>query len=137
MYVALGSMFWPIQPMTGPPIGVVPIMAVMYSAITRPRTETGEVSWSVAEFIVMNATLPLPTNSRAIAIVQNVGMNAATSIVTPRNVAAKPIRLCVARPNLAISSPPATDPIPIIDDSTPYPVASRSNVNFANSGSAI
>jgi hypothetical protein len=54
-----------IQPITGPPTGVVPWKATCQSASTRPRMLGSELSWIVELPIAMNYKLAQPTNSSA------------------------------------------------------------------------
>jgi hypothetical protein len=54
-----------IQPIAGPPIGVVPWKATCHSAIARPRMLGSALSWMVELPIAMKETLAQPTNSSA------------------------------------------------------------------------
>ena len=54
-----------IQPIAGPPTGVVPWKATCQSAITRPRMLGSALSWMVELPIAMKETLAQPTNSSA------------------------------------------------------------------------
>ena len=54
-----------IQPISGPPTGVVPWKATCHSAIARPRMFGSELSWMVELPMEMNETLAQPTNSIA------------------------------------------------------------------------
>jgi hypothetical protein len=54
-----------IQPISGPPIGVVPWNATCQNAIVRPLKLGSAASWIVELPMAMNETLAQPTNSSA------------------------------------------------------------------------
>jgi hypothetical protein len=102
-----------IPPTAGPPIGVEPWSATNQRAITRPRIEGSEASWSVVLPIDMNDTLAAPTRARATSSIAMLGAAAARAIVTAKAAAAMVTGRSPVRPRAATTRPPAIAPAPI------------------------
>jgi hypothetical protein len=90
----------PIQPTSGPPIGVVPPIATTSSETTRPRIAGAEFSCNSDVATDRNETLDEPSTNSSPSVISRVGASpVAVSTI------AKPIPPSSSRPAVALSVP--------------------------------
>ena len=123
------------SPISGPPIGVVPWKAIAQSAMTRPRMEGAALSCRVELPRAMNETLAQPTAASARYSRKSRGAPAARKSTTAKAEAASATGRRPVWPRAAVTSPPATAPIPIEAVMKPYTVAPPWKVCLASTGS--
>src|SRR5688500_15470101 len=86
-----------MAPIIGAPSGVVPMNAMVYSAMTRPRIDGSALTCSTEFARAMYVTLNAPANGNATIAHQMVGMTDTTSTDAPNQVAERMRREWVGR----------------------------------------
>ena len=76
-----------MAPITGPPMGVVPISSTVWRASTRPCMRGSARIWTIAVVAVMKAMLLKPTRTTIGNVAPTLGAKARTSEVTPNAAA--------------------------------------------------
>ena len=122
------------HPMNGPPIGVVPSTAIVYTAITRPRICGSEPSCTIELFAPMNVIWPAPITRMMTNATPSVGVSATAVMANPNTRPATNSRRRVACERWATMSDPKSAPTPITTVIAPYVSALPWNVTRASSG---
>ena len=123
-----------IQPISGPPTGVVPRNATAHNAMTRPRICGAAVICSVALPTERNQTLAAPTSSSEAAAVCTVGEIAVRAVDRPNAADDSTSGWMPVARRLALTSPPTTAPTPMADVIAPRLVAPSPNVSVTSAG---
>jgi hypothetical protein len=103
----------PIQPISGPPRGVVPPIATTSSETTRPRIAGAEFSCSSEVATDRNETLDEPSTKNTTSAIHRFGASPAAVSTTAKPAPPSSSRRTVARSVLASAKAPTMAPAPI------------------------
>jgi hypothetical protein len=103
----------PTQPISGPPIGVVPAIATTSSEMTRPRIAGAEFSCSSDVATDRNETLDEPSRNSSTRATRRVGARPVAVRSTAKPSPPSSSRLAVARRVLASANAPRIAPMPM------------------------
>jgi hypothetical protein len=103
----------PIQPISGPPIGVVPAIATTSSEITRPRMAGAEFSCSSEVATDRNETLDEPSTNSSTSVMASVGARPVAVSTIAKPIPPSSSRRAVALSVLASANAPTIAPTPI------------------------
>jgi hypothetical protein len=116
-------------------MGVLPMKATVYSAITRPRISGEAVSWIVVLHITAKKRLAAPVSSSRTKATGRLGAVAVSIISVPKSAQAMTSRRGVGRARAATTRPPNTEPPAMNDVIKPNTSGPPWKVNFVNIGS--